>query len=48
MVVVKGQADRRNGIMLVKGYKLPVIKRIVSGDLIYIYDSYSRKINKIK
>ena len=30
MVVMKGQADRRNGIMLVKGYKLPVIKRIVS------------------
>ena len=41
MVVVKGQADGRNGIMLVKGYKLPVIKRIVSGDLIYVYDGYS-------
>ena len=41
MVVVKGQADGRNGIMLVKGYKLLVIKRIVSGDLIHVYDGYS-------
>ena len=41
MVVVKGQADGRNGTMLVKGYELPVIRRIISGDLMCTYDGYS-------